>query len=132
MTSSRCRYNWPTPSSTIAALRREARRRHRTLRTDTSARMDPYTPLLLFPGGQGNHREGQTVRRRSLRHAGPTQALYCVATGGIAALLSRRVKRAEIVAFADLGPEAIWRFEVVDFPVIVALDSKGNDISELR
>jgi fumarate hydratase subunit beta len=51
-----------------------------------------------------------------------------VATGGIAALLSRRVKRAEIVAFADLGPEAIWRFEVVDFPVIVALDSKGNDI----
>ena len=93
----------------------------------TSARMDPYTPLLLSQGVRATIGKGK--RSAQVAEACRTyQALYCVATGGIAALLSRRVKRAEIVAFADLGPEAIWRFEVVDFPVIVALDSKGNDI----
>jgi fumarate hydratase subunit beta len=93
----------------------------------TSARMDPYTPLLLSQGVRATIGKGK--RSAQITEACRTyQALYCVATGGVAALLSRKVKRAEIVGFADLGPEAIWRLEVVDFPVTVALDSKGNDI----
>jgi fumarate hydratase subunit beta len=89
--------------------------------------MDPYTPLLLSLGikatiGKGKRSAPVTDACRAYR------AVYCVATGGVAALLSQKVKRSEIVAFADLGPEAIWRFEVVDFPVTVALDSEGNDI----
>ncbi len=93
----------------------------------TSARMDPYTPLLLSQGVRATIGKGK--RSAQIAEACRTyQALYCVATGGVAALLSRKVKRAEIVAFADLGPEAIWRLEVVDFPVTVALDSSGNDI----
>jgi fumarate hydratase subunit beta len=93
----------------------------------TSTRMDPYTPLLLSQGVRATIGKGR--RSAQITEACRTyQALYCVVTGGVAALLSRQVKRAEIVAFADLGPEAIWRLEVVDFPVTVALDSKGNDI----
>jgi fumarate hydratase subunit beta len=93
----------------------------------TSTRMDPYTPLLLSLGvkatiGKGKRSAPVTDACRTYR------AVYCVATGGVAALLSQKVRRSEIVAFADLGPEAIWRFEVVDFPVTVALDSEGNDI----
>ena len=96
----------------------------------TSARMDPYTPLLLSQGvritiGKGKRSAAITDACRTY------QALYCVATGGVAALLSRKVTRSEIVAFADLGPEAIWRFEVADFPVTVALDSQGNNVFEL-
>jgi fumarate hydratase subunit beta len=96
----------------------------------TSARMDPYTPLLLARGVRATIGKGK--RSPQVTEACRThQAVYCVATGGVAALLSRRVKRSEIVAFADLGPEAIWRLEVVDFPVIVAVDSNGNDIFRL-
>jgi fumarate hydratase subunit beta len=57
--------------------------------------------------------------------------VYGVVTGGVAALLSRKVRRSEIVAFADLGPEAIWRLDVVGFPVTVALDSQGNSVFDL-
>ena len=93
----------------------------------TSTRMDPYTPLLLSQGVRATIGKGK--RSASITDACRTyQAVYCVATGGVAALLSRKVKRSEIVAFADLGPEAIWRLEVVDFPVTVALDSQGNDL----
>jgi len=93
----------------------------------TSTRMDPYTPMLLSLGvkatiGKGKRSPQITAACRD------HQAIYCVATGGVAALLSQRVKRSQIVAFPDLGPEAIWRFEVEDFPVLVATDTKGNDI----
>ena len=95
----------------------------------TSTRMDPYTPLLLSQGVKATIGKGK--RSASVTDACRTyQAVYCVATGGVAALLSRKIRRSEIVAFADLGPEAIWRFEVVDFPVTVALDSHGNNIFE--
>ena len=72
--------------------------------------------------GKGKRSEAITEACREFK------AVYCVATGGVAALLSRKVTRSEIVAFPDLGPEAIWRLDVVDFPVIVAVDSLGNDI----
>ena len=96
----------------------------------TSTRMDPYTPLLLSQGVRATIGKGK--RSASVTDACRThQAVYCVMTGGVAALLSRKVKRAEIIAFADLGPEAIWRLDVVDFPVTVALDSQGNSVFDL-
>jgi fumarate hydratase subunit beta len=93
----------------------------------TSTRMDPYTPKLLSLGvkatvGKGKRTPAVAAACREY------QAIYCVATGGVAALLAERVKKSEIVAFPDLGPEAIWRFEVEDFPVVVAIDSQGTDI----
>lgn len=96
----------------------------------TSTRMDPYTPLLLSQGvratiGKGKRSASVTDACRAY------QAVYGVVTGGVAALLSRKVRRSEIVAFADLGPEAIWRLDVVDFPVTVALDSQGNSVFDL-
>jgi fumarate hydratase subunit beta len=65
------------------------------------------------------------VVKEALRANG---AVYLVATGGVAALLSRKVRSVEPVAFGDLGPEAIYRFQVLDFPLIVACDVHGGDI----
>lgn len=93
----------------------------------TSTRMDPYTPKLLSLGVKatvGKGKRAPAVAAACREH----QAIYCVATGGVAALLAQRVKSSEIVAFPDLGPEAIWKFEVEDFPVVVAIDSQGTDI----
>jgi fumarate hydratase subunit beta len=93
----------------------------------TSIRMDSYTPLLLSLGVKvtiGKGKRTAPVADACREH----QAVYCVATGGVAALLAQTVKHAEIIAFPDLGPEAIWRLEVVDFPVVVALDTDGNDV----
>ncbi len=93
----------------------------------TSTRMDPYTPKLLSLGVKatvGKGKRAPAVAAACREH----QAIYCVATGGVAALLAQRGKHSEIVAFPDLGPEAIWRFEVEDFPVVVAIDSQGTDI----
>ena len=56
------------------------------------------------------------------------KAVYLAATGGAGALLAKSVKKAETVAYEDLGPEAISRLEVVDFPAIVVNDTKGNDL----
>jgi fumarate hydratase subunit beta len=56
------------------------------------------------------------------------KAVYLAATGGAGALLAKSVKKAQIVAYEDLGPEAINRLEVVDFPAIVVNDTKGNDL----
>ena len=58
------------------------------------------------------------------------KAVYLGATGGAGALLSKRIKKSEIIAFEDLGPEAIRRLEVEDFPVIVVNDVQGNDLYE--
>jgi fumarate hydratase subunit beta len=56
------------------------------------------------------------------------KAVYFLATGGIGALLSTKVRRAGPILFRELGPEAVFRLEVVDFPLIVGVDSKGRDI----
>jgi fumarate hydratase subunit beta len=56
------------------------------------------------------------------------KAIYFGATGGAGALLARSIKKAEVVAYEDLGPEAIQRMEVEDFPVVVINDTKGNDL----
>lgn len=95
----------------------------------TASRMDSLTPLMLKHGviaviGKGP-RSPETMA--ALKSHG---AVYFAATGGVGALLAQTVQRAELVAFADLGPEAIYRLEVRDFPVIVAVDTVGNNIYE--
>jgi len=93
----------------------------------TSCRMDPYTPILLEKGLKGTIGKGS--RGKDIIEAMKKyKAVYFVAVGGAAVLLSKKIKRAEIVAYEDLGPEAIYRLEVEDFPLIVANDVFGNDL----
>ncbi len=93
----------------------------------TSSRMDTFTPLLLEQGLKGMIGKGDRSERvkEAIREY---KAVYFVATGGAAALLSQYVVQAGVYAFEDLGPEAIYRLEVKDFPVIVAIDSSGRDL----
>ena len=95
----------------------------------TSGRMDGFTELLLKAGLKGMIGKGprsREVRGLIKKH----KAVYFVATGGAGALLARHIKSSKVVAYPDLGPEAIHEFNVVDFPVIVANDIKGRDIFE--
>lgn len=93
----------------------------------TSFRMDAYTPLLLDLGLKGMIGKGQRTPEviESMIKNG---AVYFAAVGGAGATISKSVKKAEIVAYEDLGPEAVYRLEVEDFPCIVAVDSLGNDL----
>jgi len=93
----------------------------------TSDRMDPFTPALLAEGLKGMIGKGprsETVRSAILQH----RAVYFAATGGIGALLAEKIIRSEIVAYADLGTEAIRRLTIEAFPVVVAVDSFGGKI----
>lgn len=93
----------------------------------TSGRMDPYARKLMEAGLAGMVGKG----RRSAEVAMAVKefgAVYFVTLGGTGALLSKRVKRARVVAYGDLGPEAVYRLEVVDFPAIVGLDVHGGDV----
>ena len=93
----------------------------------TSSRMDRFTPMMLGFGVKATIGKGPRspeVRDACVKYG----ALYLAATGGVAALLARTVRKSSVVAFEDLGPEAIHRLEVVDFPLIVAIDAQGNDI----
>lgn len=93
----------------------------------TSSRMDAFSPKLIAKGLRamiGKGYRGDEVRE-ALRKYG---AVHLAAIGGAGALLSRYIVSAEIVAYSDLGTEAIRRLEVVDFPAIVAYDSAGNTV----
>jgi fumarate hydratase subunit beta len=93
----------------------------------TSYRMDPYAPLLIEKGLKGmigKGIRGDAVIDAMKRH----RAVYFAATGGAGALISKTIKRAEVVAYADLGTEAIRRLEVAEFPAIVVCDAHGNDL----
>jgi len=95
----------------------------------TSMRMDRYTPKLIELGLKGMIGKGSrssAVRESIKEH----NAVYFAAIGGVAALMSQCVKGAEVVAFPELGPEAMMRLEVVDFPLVVINDSKGGDLYE--
>ena len=96
----------------------------------TATRMDPYTPALLAQGVKGligKGRRGSDVRAALREHG----CVYFAAIEGTAALLGQRVRTAEVVAFPDLGPEAIYRLVVDEFPVVVANDVHGNDLYDL-
>ena len=93
----------------------------------TSYRMDAYSPSLMERGLKGMI--GKGMRSNAVKEAMKKyKAIYFAATGGAGALLAKRVKKAEIVAYEDLGPEAIRRLEVEDLPVIVVNDVRGNDL----
>jgi fumarate hydratase subunit beta len=93
----------------------------------TSYRMDAYSPSLIAKGLKGMI--GKGMRSEAVKEAMKKyKAVYFAATGGAGALLAKRVKKAEVVAYEDLGPEAIRRLEVEDFPVIVVNDIHGNDL----
>lgn len=97
----------------------------------TSSRMDAYTPLLIAHGLKGMIGKGK--RSSEVKEAIRTyKAVYFAATGGAGALLAQKVKSAEIIAYEDLGPEAIYRLVVEDFPLIVINDIYGADLYESR
>lgn len=93
----------------------------------TSSRMDPFTPALLGTGvrvliGKGDR--GEEVVEALKQH----QAVYLAAVGGAGALLAKCIKSAEVVAWPELGTEAVYRLEVEEFPAVVAIDTQGGNI----
>jgi fumarate hydratase subunit beta len=96
----------------------------------TSSRMDAFTPALLAKGLKamiGKGERSKEVVDAMKKH----KAVYLMVPGGVAALLSQYIKKASVIAYPELGPEAVLELEVVDFPAIVAIDSQGNDIFEI-
>lgn len=96
----------------------------------TSYRMDPYAPQLINKGLRGMI--GKGLRGEEVVEAiVKNKAVYFAAIGGAAALIGKSVKEAELVAYEDLGAEAIRKLEVVDLPVVVVIDSEGNNLYEI-
>ncbi len=96
----------------------------------TAGRMDKYTPELLdlgLTGMIGKGRRSKEVHDAIIRNG----AVYFAAIGGAGALLSKAIENAEVVAYEDLGTEAVRKLTVLDFPAIVVIDSKGNDLYEM-
>ncbi len=92
----------------------------------TSSRMDPFTPQLLAEGLKGMIGKGPRspeVREALVKYG----AVYLVATGGAGALLAASIQEAKVIAYPELGTEAVWRLVVKDFPAIVANDVHGGD-----
>jgi fumarate hydratase subunit beta len=95
----------------------------------TSSRMDKYTPRLLAAGIKAMIGKGS--RSAEVREAlQKYRAVYLAATGGAGALLARTIKRVEVIAYQELGTEAVLKLTVEDFPAIVASDSYGEDLFE--
>ena len=95
----------------------------------TSSRMDKYTPLLLgkgLCGMLGKGKRSQTVIDSIVEN----EAVYMAAVGGAGALLSKCIKKSEVLAYEDLGTEAIRKMRVENLPVIVVIDSQGNNLYE--
>ena len=95
----------------------------------TASRMDKYAPALLdlgLKGMVGKGKRTKEVKEAVVRNG----AVYFAAVGGAGALLSRSILSSEVIAYDDLGTEAIRRLQVKDFPVIVVMDARGNDLYE--
>lgn len=95
----------------------------------TSYRMDDYTPRMLEQGLRvmiGKGKRSQAVIDSMKQHG----AVYLGAVGGAGALLARSIQSAEIVAYEDLGAEALRRFTIADFPAVVVIDAQGNNLYE--
>ncbi|MBN3033335.1 MAG: fumarate hydratase C-terminal domain-containing protein [Candidatus Saganbacteria bacterium] len=112
-------YASPTPAKPGAVIG--------SLGPTTSSRMDAFTPDLLKLGLKamiGKGERSKEVVAAMKKH----KAVYLVVPGGVAALLSKYIKKASVIAYPELGPEAVLELEVLDFPAIVAIDAKGNDL----
>ena len=96
----------------------------------TSGRMDAYTPTMLDQGIRGMIGKGSRAPEviEAMKKHGVT---YFAAVGGAAALISKSVKSYTVLAYPELGPEAVAALEVVDFPAIVVIDSVGNNFYEM-
>ena len=95
----------------------------------TASRMDKYTPALLdlgLLGMIGKGKRSDAVKEAIVRNG----AVYFAAVGGAGALLSKSIRSSEVIAYDDLGTEAIRKLEVENFPVIVVIDSEGTDLYE--
>ena len=95
----------------------------------TASRMDKYAPRLLdlgLKGMIGKGKRSDAVKDAIVRNG----AVYFAAVGGAGALLSKSIIASEVVAYDDLGTEAIRRLEVENFPVVVVIDTKGNNLYE--
>lgn len=95
----------------------------------TASRMDPFTPMLIergLKGMIGKGRRSESVRQAAIAHG----CVYFGSVEGTAALLSGCIQDAEVVAFADLGPEAVYRLTVSGFPAVVVNDLHGRDLYE--
>lgn len=95
----------------------------------TSSRMDKYTPLLLNNGLKGMIGKGKRSQE-VINAIKSNNAVYFAAVGGAGALLSKCIKKAEVIAYDDLGTEAIRKLEVENLPVVVVIDSQGNNLYE--
>lgn len=96
----------------------------------TASRMDKYTPALLDLGLRamiGKGRRSPEVKEALIRNG----AVYFAAVGGAGALLSRAILSSEVIAYDDLGTEAIHKLQVKDFPVIVVMDCQGRNLYEM-
>lgn len=95
----------------------------------TASRMDKYAPTLLDLGQKamiGKGKRTEEVKEAIIRN----HAVYFAAIGGAGALLSKCITKSEVICYEDLGAEAIRKLEVEDFPVIVVMDSEGNNLYE--
>lgn len=95
----------------------------------TSYRMDAYSPTLIALGLNGMIGKGKrndAVKQAMMEHG----CVYFGAIGGCGALLAKCIQKAEVVAYPDLGAEAVHRLEIKDFPVVVVMDSFGNNLYE--
>ena len=94
----------------------------------TSGRMDAYSPIIIsrcgLTGMIGKGNRSQAVVDAMTQYG----CVYFAATGGAGALIAKSIKKAEIIAYEDLGAEAIYRLEVEDFPAVVAIDSAGKSL----
>jgi fumarate hydratase subunit beta len=96
----------------------------------TSSRMDKYTPTLLDRGLKGMIGKGKR-NKEVIASMMQNKAVYFAAVGGAGALLSKKIKESKVIAYDDLGTEAIRELYVEDFPVIVVIDAKGNNLYEI-
>lgn len=96
----------------------------------TASRMDKYTPDMLDLGLKGMIGKGKRSKE-VIDAIVRNEAVYFAAVGGAGALLSKCIKKSEVVAYDDLGTEAIRKLYVEDFPVIVVIDSRGNNLYEM-
>ena len=97
----------------------------------SSYRMDKYAPKLLdmgLKGMVGKGRRNDEVKAAIIRN----NAVYFAAIGGAAALIAKSIKKTEPICYEDLGTESVRRYYVEDFPCVVAIDSKGNDVYSLE
>ncbi|MFC4801568.1 Fe-S-containing hydro-lyase [Neobacillus sp. GCM10023253] len=92
----------------------------------TSGRMDKYTPVLLDLGLKGMIGKGYRSEE-VIESMKKNKAVYFAAIGGSGALIAKTIQSVEVVAYEDLGPEAIYKLTIKNFPVVVIIDSEGND-----